>query len=292
MEEQYPNLKGEVQTPQGFLKELKKEKMPDTQEMPQKALERYEEMNGELTPDFVKKNFNRLLQRMIEIEKELYEEYEHKVTAEAPSIFIEEHYQQDEEYPEIQQLISDVKQIYESEDSFEEAFKRIFPKVYPMADLISQSASQGRKNRAGKSFERHVENLVKKMGYDFDRQEEVDGAVIDIVIPDMDTFNNNPDYTIFLACQTTLKDRFRLSLSKVTRDRVRTFIATGTGHNVITDNDGGDLTEKKVNEIHDKGYRILVFDEVKEDKFPDNNTVMSYSEFAQEELPNIAERWS
>ena len=291
MDEEYPNLQGEVQTPQGFLNEFKENHMPNSQEMSDKALKKYEERNGELTEDFVKKNFNRLLQRMIEIETELYEEYERKVTAEAPCLFLDEHYQQDEEYPETQQLISEVKTIYESDKDFEEAFKEIFPKLYPLANYISQSASQSRRNRAGKSLESHIENLIEEMGYNFDRQEEVDGAVIDIVIPDMDTFDNNPDYTIFLACQTTLKDRFRLSLSKVTRDRVRTFIATATGKNLITSSDENDLTDGKIQEIHEKGYRLLVFDEVKEEKFPDNNTVMSYSEFAQEELPNIAERW-
>lgn len=291
MSSEYPNLKQEVQTQDGFLKEFKEEYMPDAQEMSDKALERYEEENGELTPDFVRKNFNRLLQRMIEIETELYREYEKKAVNHSPCLFIDEHYKEDNEYPETQQLLSDLEKIYEEEEDFEEFFQRMFPKLYPLANHIAQSASQSRRTRAGKSLESHIENLLEVMGYDFDRQEEVEGAIIDLVIPNMEAFHNNPDYTIFLACQTTLKDRFRLSLSKLpTVNRVRTFIATATGQNLITSSDDADLTEGKVQEIEDKGYRIIVFDEVKE-KFPDNNTVISYSEFAQNELPAVEQGW-
>ncbi|MFB6216306.1 MAG: type II restriction endonuclease [Candidatus Aenigmatarchaeota archaeon] len=292
MSEEYPNLQQEVQTPDGFLNEFKTEHMPGTVEMSDKAIERYEEQNGELTADFVRKNFNTLLHRMIEIETELYQEYEKQAVNHSPVLFLDEHYQEDNEYPETQQLLSDIERIFEEEDDFEDFFKRMFPKIYPLANYISQSASQSRRNRAGKSLESHIENLLEKMGYDFDRQEEVEGATIDIIIPSMDAFHNNPDYTIFLACQTTLKDRFRLSLSKLpTVNRVRAFIATATGKNLITSSDEEDLTEKKVQEIEDKGYRIIVFDEVKE-RFPDNNTVVSYSDFAQKELPTVEQGWN
>lgn len=291
MDEEYPSLKEEVQTSDGFLKEFKQEYMPEPSDMSDKAIEKYEERNGELTADFVKKNFNKLLQRMIEIETELYKNYEKKAVNHSPVLFIDEHYKQDTEYTETNQLISDIEEIFENEDDFEKFFKKMFPKLYPLTSYISQSASQSRRHRAGSSLESHIENLLEKMGYDFDRQEEVEGATIDIVIPDMDSFHNNPDYTMFLACQTTLKDRFRLSLSKLpTVNRVRTFIATATGKNVITSNDQNDLTENKVQEIEDKGYRIIVFDEVKE-KFPDNNTVVSYSDFAQRELPALEQGW-
>lgn len=291
MTDDYPNLQQEVQTQAGFLKEFKEEYMPDSEEMSDEALERYEEENGELTPDFVRKNFNRLLQRMIEIETELYNEYEMEAVNHAPCLFIDEHYKKDDHYPETQQLLSDLEEIYEEEDDFEEFFQRMFPKLYPLANYISQSASQSRRTRAGKSLESHIENLLEVMDYDFDRQEEVEGAIIDLIIPNMDAFHNNPDYTVFLACQTTLKDRFRLSLSKLpTVNRVRTFIATATGKNLITNNDESDLTEGKVQEIEDKGYRIIVFDEVKE-RFPDNNTVVSYSQFAQNELPAVEQGW-
>ncbi|MFB6217544.1 MAG: hypothetical protein ABEJ72_11375, partial [Candidatus Aenigmatarchaeota archaeon] len=60
MTEEYPNLQGEVQTPSGFLNEFREEKMPDTAEMSDKAIKRYEERNGELTADFVRQNFNTL----------------------------------------------------------------------------------------------------------------------------------------------------------------------------------------------------------------------------------------
>lgn len=282
-------LKDEIQTQQGFLREMKERYMPDSAEMSEKALEEYEIRNGELTKEYTEENFNSILQDLIKIETELYADYEKRVTTEAPCLFLDEHYQEDNEYPITQNLIDDIKEIYESDEEFNNTFKKLFPKIYPMASYISQSASQSRKSRAGKCLENHIENLLDEMGYEFSRQEKVDGAVIDIVIPSMEMFRENPDYTVFLACQTTLKDRFRLSLSKIKTDRIRTFIATGK--NLITDNDENDLTKDKVKEIHDKGYRILVFDTVKQEQFPENNTVMSYSEFVQKELPNLAERW-
>lgn len=293
MEEQYPGLKSEVQTQDGFLKEFKTEYMPDSTEMSDKALERYEEESGELTPDFVRKNFNKLLQKLIEIERELYQEYERQAVNHSPTLFIDEYYNEEgHNYTETEQLLSDLQNDYENSDDFEEFFKSMYPKLYPLVNYISQSASQSRRTRAGKSLESHIENLLEKMGYDFDRQKEVKGATIDIVIPNMESFHNNPDYTVFLACQTTLKDRHRLSLSKLPAvNRVKSFIATATGQNLITSSDDKDLTEKKVDEISDKGYRIIVFDEVKE-KFEDNSYVVSYSEFVQKELPAISEGWN
>lgn len=291
-------LQSEVQKSYGgFLNDvddMEDKYMPSTSEMGEKAIERFEEENRELTKEYVRNNFNEILKELIKVETEIYKDYKKEMIENAPIIFLKEFQNNVEEYPKLQETFEEIKEVFNSEEDFEESFEKIYSKIYPVIDLVSESGSQGGKSRAGKNLEHHLENLIQIAGYSLDRQVDIDvgDANVDILLPSEDSFHNNPDYAAFIACQTTLKDRFRLSLSKLPsgHERSSKFIGTAAGLGIINNSDKDDLNSRKINEIGRKQFRVIAFDEVAAE-YPDNNNIISYSRFISEELPTLAKYW-
>ena len=289
-------LKSEIQTQSGFLKEIKDLWVPDTSEMGELALEKYEEENGSLSDSEIRENFNEILKELFKLETQIYNEKEDQFIQNLMKDFIQDYYQDSDadSYPSTQELLEQLEHLYEESDSFEQFFSKSFPRIYPLAGPVYYSASQGRKTRVGNTLENHLETLLRRLDYPVETQVQLSGARIDLVLPNEDTFREEPSKAIFLACQTTLKDRFRLSLSKLPSDgkydEVSKFITTATGINLVTDSDESDITEGKIQESLDHGYKLLVFDGVKEE-YPDNEGVVSYSQFARDILPKDADSW-
>lgn len=289
-------LKNETQTQTGLVKEVKKEIIPGTDEMAKLALEKYENETGDLTPQKIENNFNNLIKKLIKTETDIYEELEENFVNEIVPYFIEKYYSNEsvDSYPTIQSMFENVETAYTDSDSFDEFITEGFERLYPFAGYVYFSASQGRKTRVGDTLENHLELLLTRMGYPLESQVEIGDSPIDIILPNKKTFNQNPENAIFLPCQTTLKDRFRLSLSKLPSgdkyDPVSKYITTTTGINLITDDDQNDITRQKIDETVDAGYKILVFDEVKQ-QFPTHDGIISYTEFVNEVLPKNAESW-
>ena len=97
-----------------------------------------------------------------------------------------------------------------------------------------------------------------------------------------------------MECQTTLKDRFRLSLGK-TNDLNRQstkFIATLSGVNLITQSDHNDITQAKIDEIHDNDWQLICLREVAEELVSNNpDTIISFEDFVNNEYPRISQAW-
>lgn len=291
------DLKSESQTQSGFIKEIKSKRIPGTSEMADLAFNEYTDRNGDLSPNDIKNNFNDLLKELISIETEIYNNKEEEVVRNLMQDFIEEYYSQNdiEEYENTQKLLDQIKTLYEDSDDFESFFSESYFRLNPLIGPIYYSFSQGRKTRVGDSLENHVEKLLTEMNYPVDSQIQLDGSRIDLVLPNEETFYNDPSDAVFLPCQTTLKDRYRLSLSKLPSgekyEPVSKFITTATGINLVTDEDENDITQDKIEDTVSHGYRFLAFDAVKE-RFPDNEGIVSYTEFAEEILPKEADSWN
>lgn len=289
-------LKNEIQTQTGLVKEVKKEIIPGTDEMARLALEQYESETGDLTAQNIRNNFNELIQDLIKTETVIYEELEENFVNEIVPYYLENYYSNEsaDSYPMIQSMFENVETAYTDSDSFEEFITEGFERLYPFAGHVYFSASQGRKTRVGDTLENHLELLLTRMGYPLESQVKIGDSPIDIILPNKKTFNQNPENSIFLPCQTTLKDRFRLSLSKLPSgnkyDPVSKYITTTTGVNLITDADQNDITTQKIDETVDAGYKILAFEEVKQ-QFPTHDGIISYTKFVNEVLPEKAESW-
>ncbi len=87
---------------------------------------------------------------------------------------------------------------------------------------------------------------------------------MDFVIPNLAAIENAPDQVINIECQTTLKDRFRLTTGKSTKSNIKRYLATTTGCGLITERDVKDFSIDKVKEIiMDNNVTLVVFKEVK-----------------------------
>ena len=88
---------------------------------------------------------------------------------------------------------------------------------------------------------------------------------MDFVIPNIDAIEEMPDQVINIECQTTLKDRFRLTTGKSTDAKIKRYLATVTGAGIVTKRDIHDFSVDKVKEIiMDNNVTLVVFQEVKE----------------------------
>lgn len=286
-------LKNELQTSKGLLSEIKKEKMPNKVAMAKIALKLLEERNGKLTPEAVRNNFDDILTNLIITEYGAYRRYEKELIIDSLRIFLRDKFEKTDDFPELQKFFSGMKKKYlrQRDNNFEDFIGDTITDIYPILNIISFSASQAAKSRAGGSLENHLENLFNLLGFKFKTQQHIKGARVDFIFPDLKVYEEQPTNCIFLASQTTLKDRFRLSLSKISSvSNARKYIVTATGKGLITKNDYKDLTKNKVGEIREKGFKLIVFSEVKE-RFKDNPTVVSFSDFIKKEYPSISRLW-
>ena len=87
---------------------------------------------------------------------------------------------------------------------------------------------------------------------------------MDFVIPSLEAYSTMPDQVINIECQTTLKDRFRLTTGKSTDARIKRYLATATGCGLVTQKDVSDFSIEKVKEIIiNNNVTLVVFDDVK-----------------------------
>jgi hypothetical protein len=287
-------LKAEIQTSQGLLAKVKEKKLPDRKSMAKLALHEIERTNGELTKAFVESNFSPLLKELIRTEYRLYAQYETEIIRNALKVFLDDFFGKTKDYPELQKLFLHLKGSYPQDVSlnFEQYIGHITVDLFPVMRLVIDSASQGAKSRAGGSLENHLENLFTVLEFKFAPQVQISkNARVDFLFPNLSAYKKQPQNCMFLSSQTTLKDRFRLSISQISAiSSVRKYIVTATGAGLINLADRNDLTDNKIKEIGDKGFKIIVFDEVK-NRYPNNQTIISYSRFVQKEYPAMASLW-
>lgn len=265
-------IKEEMQTNRGLIALLRKEILPDTKEMANRALNKIEyEKSIKLDKDYVQGNFNNLLIDLLKAETKIFEEIQSRVINEVLPFYTKKYFKR-KEYPETNKLIQRLNMIYEgtknNEFDFDVFLESITRELSPVIDIISFSAKQSAKTRVGNSLENHLRNLFTLLEIPFDYQKQVDthGAVLDFILPSKKHFELDPSNVINLECQTTLKDRFRLTLAKISNVGAKKYLVTATGLNLITKSDKKDLTLDKVREIIDENrVTLVVFDEVKKD---------------------------
>ena len=105
-----------------------------------------------------------------------------------------------------------------------------------------------------------MEHFFNILNFEYERQKSLrPGEVLDLVFPSLEILLAAQQNAIIVECQTTLKDRFRLSLGKtndLNREATK-FIATLSGVNLITQSDHNDITQAKIDEIHDNDWQLI-----------------------------------
>lgn len=302
MEPSRQQLKDELQGG-GFLSEIRNQYMPDSTEISKLAFEDYDDNSPTLTKEFVQRHASSILTELIKREREIYRDYEEETYRNAMVYFLKDYYQAGQssmgkyseaenssgysKYPELQRTLDKARSIFEDQKNFHEAFSGILPLIYPVDEVISESASQSRKRRAGIGLQNHIVRLIELCDFQVPRIEQTGNGELMTIEPNT---NGADQREIYLASLTTLSDRYRQSLQDIPggeeANQLPKFVATASGKRVITDSDQSDVTKKKIGQISGSGFRLVVFQDVK-DKYIAEDAVISYESFLADMLPEL-----
>ena len=129
-----------------------------------------------------------------------------------------------------------------------------------------------------------MEKIFEILGVGCETQKTVDKQRLDFILPSLAKLKEDPSTTSLVECQTTLKDRFRLTSGKRQALHAKKYLATATGANVITLVDDTDITKEKLAELSAHGITLITFQEVRAglvNKKYDVTNVISYEQFVR-----------
>jgi hypothetical protein len=267
------SIKDEIQGPSGYLKQVRDEYMPDTKKMAELAFDVYAKESGaELTPEYVSENADDVLKSLFLAETNIFQnknnEIMHRVL---PYYYAKIYGKNDEKYEETSARIAELVDIFDKckEESYTvEMFIDGVSKITTsIIDIVSFSQKQSAKCRVGETLQNHLANIfdICKVPYETQQQKVEGGTIMDFVIPNVAAIEEMPDQVINIECQTTLKDRFRLTTGKSTDAKIKRYLATVTGAGIVTKRDLNDFSVDKVKEIiMDNNVTLVVFAEVKD----------------------------
>lgn len=279
--------KNEMSKFNGF---LRGSRLPSSRDMSLRAIKEYEKQSGRITQDNLRKNFSQILAECIQIENRMFVEIMNDLRESWASDLLKIN-DRHEKFPTISKIVDEIISCLKSSSSPEKQFSEITRLASSINDGVSFGQKQAGKTRAGEAFQNYLEHFFDILEFDYERQKAIkSGEVLDIIFPDLSTLKKKPADCIMMECQTTLKDRFRLSLGKgQDLQGIARFIATMTGANVITERDHADLTNGKIIEIGEKHWRLVTLKQVADSH--KSNTIISFEEFVNKQYPSRSGLW-
>ncbi|MCR5196509.1 MAG: hypothetical protein K6D38_09325 [Pseudobutyrivibrio sp.] len=266
------SIKDEIQGPSGYLKKVRDEYMPDTKKMAELAYDYYTKTCGvELTSSYVMDNADGVLKSLFLAETNIFQNKNNEIMSRVlPYYYAFIYGKKDEKYSEtsekIDALIDIFKKCKEEKYSFDMFIDGVSQITTPIIDTISFSQKQSAKCRVGETLQNHLASIfdICEVPYETQQQKDEGGTFMDFVIPSLSAIEEMPDQVINIECQTTLKDRFRLTTGKSTDAKIKRYLATVTGAGIVTKRDLNDFSVDKVKEIiMDNNVTLVVFKEVK-----------------------------
>ena len=282
-----PIPKDEMRSFNNFLRESR---IPSSRKMSDRAIANYEKEHGKIASALLRKNFSQIIADCIQIENRMFDEIMNEIR-ESWGIDLLGNTERNRSFPVISGLIDQAIAVLNAKDAVEEKLASVIKILQEINDGVSFGMKQSGKTRAGAAFQNYLESFFDRLDLQYDRQQAIrPGEVLDLVFPNLKLLQERHQDAIIMECQTTLKDRFRLSLGKA-HEQVGTtkFIATLTGTNIITASDHLDLTDAKINEIRDNHWRLVALREIAEQK--NSPTIISFEDFVNKEYPNRSGLW-
>lgn len=267
------SIKDEIEGPAGYLKQVRDEYMPDTKKMAELAFDYYVEAVGvELSAEYVVDNADEVLRSLFLAETRIFQSKNYEIMQHVlPYYYTKIYGQCDDKYAETSAKITELVEIFDkckqesyTVDMFIDNISKI---TTPIIDIVSFSQKQSAKCRVGETLQNHLANIfnICNVPYETQQQKVEGGTIMDFIIPNVAAIEEKPDQVINIECQTTLKDRFRLTTGKSTDAKIRRYLATVTGAGIVTKRDISDFSVDKVKEIiMDNNVTLVVFAEVKE----------------------------
>lgn len=270
---------------------MREHRIPDSREMSRRAIEHYENQNGKIKPQFLQNNISKVLNDCILIERKLFDGFAQEIRRYWVKDFLDLS-NGATRFPIISKIVKNALTVDAEEDlSGKQKLSKIIEILEEVNEGVSFSLKQSSKPRAGSALQNYLEHFFSILGFRYQRQQTIpSGEKLDLIFPNSSIVGTRPTDCILMECQTTLKDRFRLSLGKAQSiPGITKFIATVTGANIITSSDDRDLTPDKIREIKGKAWRLVALKQVA-DRL-NNPTVMSFEEFVQRQYPSKASLW-
>ena len=265
-------IKDEVGGNSGYLKKVRNYFLPSSKEMAELAFERYQKTLGvEITKKYVLEHTDDILKGLFEAETEIFAEKNSSILSSAlPYYFREIYKRKDQRYPETSANLERLERLFnecrQDRVDMEYFISEISETIGPIMDVVSFSQKQSAKCRVGNTLQNHLQTIFEKCNIPNNQQQQREdgGTIMDFVIPSLEAYSTMPDQVINIECQTTLKDRFRLTTGKSTDARIKRYLATATGCGLVTQKDVNDFSIEKVKEIIiNNNVTLVVFDDVK-----------------------------
>lgn len=288
------DIKEELQG-DGFLKELKERHYESVESTSSLAIKKFEENNQSITPEYLEEHFSEAIIGLIGYETDIFESRHNEVYPKALVHFLEDYYKSGQtsvssygdygepeltEYSAIRDSFRNIEQEFNTHDDFSKLFKRVLPDIYYLIEPIVQSAGQSGSKRAGEAFRQQFINLIDIYGYNIqDQTMKGSGYVYSISQED-----GHLSKEIYFGFHTTLRDRFRASLSEV-KEGIPHYLVTASGANAISEDDSEDVTKDRLNEISRSEAKLITIDDVA-NGFPHHKAIISFEEFILESLPS------
>ncbi len=240
-----------------FQKEIRRKFMPSGEKLAELAQKKLAIKNA-------KKKFNLYLRKLLDIEFELYKEFEKKCSIKIVKEALDR---------KIMKLPPG-----DSKNSFCRFFKRHYEDFWSLFLSISQS----RKTRAGGSFENHLKFLFGKLDYPYDTQTALNGKV-DYLFPSEEVFRKNRTVCLVISVKRTLRERWRQVIGELAS------LNPGKIYIVTQEENIG---KGKIQEMKKHNINLVVFDEEKKNNFQEEYNVIGFSELIKSHLPAQKILWN
>jgi hypothetical protein len=281
----WEELRRELQGSRGFAAWVRRQVIPQGAQLADEARQQVlRNLWKDIPPsrDEILRNVNTLFCDFLDTEYVLYLQYEEQCALMAIELALSEHAQR--HYPKTSQLIrSTLSVLQDSTASSLEKLRVIADHLRLFYRLFEQSLAQGRMTRAGGSAQLHLIYLLEQLGYagEFETQQVLNGRV-DFVFPSERAWELDRQRCVLVSVKRSLRERYKQIFEELG-------ITGGlTVYLVITQTLGEarkDLTSEKVDNIRKQNVYLVVRDAVKAEMFPNENSILSFSQFITEELP-------
>lgn len=166
------------------------------------------------------------------------------------------------------------------EDAFARAIERLMEEWYYHFRQLFLSVSQSRKTRGGRDFELQLAELLRLADFPFEAQHKQHR--VDFMLPSYAHYDRDRTQCILLSAKRTLRERWQQVVDELHKMNCpNVFLAT-------TDTK---ISKSKMKDIAQRNIKLVVFDDVKAELFPDDPMIVDYSHLAGSVMPQWQTYW-
>jgi len=252
------------------MKKARTGRLPNSQQIVAETFAQLGLMQGKAQPDQVRADFNHNLRLAFDRTLKVLESYEAPIYGKiALGNFVK-------------QRENDVKRAERQlkSKSLGQIVSNLLEKWYPSLLQIFLSVSQSRKTRGGKDFELELSGLFDLAEIPFEMQRSKDR--VDFFLPSEAVFRTDRNKALIVSAKRTLRERWREVAAELYEIR---------SPNVYLATADDDISDEKVKGLTDHNVYLLLWDEIKKQKFSTHPKVIGFSEFVNDRLPAFEALW-